>query len=206
MSYAAWLQPSKTTGSGNDAVNVTALSDNTGRNVRSTKDDFKAANVADVTRTVNQAGKPEYVTLQSTASVAKGGGTLTLSGTSNSSKLTFTLGSGATLSLSLPASYTANSASTTNGAAITGDPGATAEYNFSITFSSISANGTISAKTAQVIVTDNAGNSSTCTVTQAAGDPTLSVSPASVDLAWNASTESSSASFTVTSNTNWTIE
>lgn len=206
MSYAAWLQPSKTTGSGNDTVNVTALSDNTGRNVRSTVMTFKAANVADVTRTVNQAGKPEYVTLQSTASVAKGGGTLTLSGTSNSSKLTFTLGSGATLSLSLPASYTANSASTTNGAAITGDPGATAEYNFSITFSSISANGTISAKTAQVIVTDNAGNSSTCTVTQAAGDPTLSVSPASVDLAWNASTESSSASFTVTSNTNWTIE
>lgn len=206
MSYAAWLSPSKTTGSGNDTVNVTALSDNTGRNVRSTVMTFKAANVGDVTRTVNQAGKPEYVTLQSTASVAKGGGTLTLSGTSNSSKLTFTLGSGATLSLTLPSSYTANSASTNNGAAITGDPGATAEYNFSITFSSIGANGTINAKSAQVIVTDNAGNSSTCTVTQAAGDPTLSVSPASVDLAWNAYTESGSASFTVTSNTNWTIE
>lgn len=206
MAYASWLSPSKLSGSGNDTVSVSALSNNTGRNVRSTNVTFKAANCEDVVRTVNQAGKPEFVTLQSTAAVVKAGGTLTLSGTSNSSKLTFTLGNGATLTLTLPANYTANSAQTANGAAISGDPGANAEYTFSITFTGIGENTSISDKTAQVIVTDNAGNSATCTVTQAAGDATLSVAPASVELAWNAYTEGTSASFTVTSNTSWTVE
>ena len=203
MAYASWLSPSKTSGSGSDTVNVSATSSNTGRNARSTTITFKAANCPDVARTVNQAGKTEFVSIQSTGSVSKSGGTLTLTGTSNSSKLTFTLGSGGTLSLTLPSSYTAAGASTDNGAAITGDPGASAEYSFSITFSNIGENTTIDELTKQVVVTDNAGNSSTCTVTQAAGDATLSVSPASVDLPWDAST---SASFTVTSNTNWTVE
>ena len=203
MAYASWLQPSKNSGNGNDTVNVSALSSNTGRNLRSTQITFKAANCEDVIRNVNQAGKPEFVSIQSTASVSKSGGTLTLTGTSNSSKLTFSLGSGGTLVLTLPSSYTAAGSSTDNGEAITGDPGASAEYAFSITFANIPENTSIDALTKQIVVTDNAGNSSTCTVTQAAADATLSVSPNSVDLPWDAST---SASFTVTSNTNWTVE
>lgn len=203
MAYANWLQPSKTSGNGNDTVNVSALSSNTGRNIRSTSMTFKAANCQDVIRTVNQAGKPEFVSIQSTAAVAVNGGTLTITGTSNSSALTFSLGSGGTLVLTLPSSYTASGLTTDNGDPITGDPGASAEYNFSITFSNIGENTSVNELTKQVIVTDNAGNTSTCTVTQAANDATLSVSPASVDLPWDAST---SASFTVTSNTNWTIE
>ena len=207
MAYANWLIPSKTSGSGNDTVNVTAGADNTGRNARSTNMTFKAANVADVVRQVTQAGKPEFVTIESTKSVAKGGvTTLTITGTSNSSKLTFTLASGATLELTLPSSYTANSVATNNGAAISGDPGASAEYAFSIAFTNIGANPTISSKSAQLVVTDNAGNTATCTITQAAGDATLDVSPSSVQLDWNAASAQTSASFTVTSNTNWTIE
>lgn len=207
MAYANWLQPSKTSGNGNDTVGVTAKSDNTGRNSRQTTITFKAANLADVARTVTQSGKPEFVTIQSTAQVSKSGvTTLTISGTSNSSKLTFSLGSGATLSLTLPGTYTANSISTANGAAISGDPGASAEYNFSIAFSNIPANATVSDKTAQLIVTDNAGNTATCSITQAASDATLSVSPASVTLDWDAYTEGTNASFTVASNTNWTVE
>lgn len=206
MAYATWLIPSKLSGSGDDSVSVTAGSDNTGRNARMTNMTFKAANTSDVVRAVAQAGKPEFVTIQSTAAVAKAGGTLTISGRSNSSKLTFTLGSGATLVLTLPSSYTANSVSTANGAAIAGDPGASQEYDYSITFSGIGENETIEALTAQLIVEDNAGNSATCSITQAAGDATLDVSPASVQLDWNAFTEGTSATFTVTSNTNWTIE
>ena len=207
MAYASWLVPSKTSGSGNDTVNVTAGSNNTGRNARSTNMTYKAANCEDVIRAVSQAGKPEFVTIQSTASVAKGGvATLTISGTSNSSKLTFSLGSGGTLVLTLPSSYTANGVATNNGTAITGDPGATQEYAFSIAFTSIGENTTISALTAQLIVTDNAGNTATCAITQAAGDATLSVSPASVQLDWDAYTEGTSATFTITSNTNWTVE
>ena len=207
MAYASWLVPSKTSGSGNDTVNVTAGADNTGRNSRQTIMTFKAANCPDVERTVVQAGKPEFVTIQSAASVSKDGvATLTITGTTNSSKLTFTLASGATLEVTLPETYLANSVSTNNGAAISGDPGATQEFPFSIAFTNIAANPTISSKSAQLVVTDNAGNTATCTITQAAGDATLSVSPASVQLDWNAYSAETSASFTVTSNTNWTIE
>lgn len=207
MAYASWLIPSKTQGSGNDTVNVTAGTDNTGRNARSTNMTFKAANCEDVVRQVTQAGKPEFVTIESAKSVDKAGvQTLTITGTSNSSKLTFSLASGGTLELTLPSSYTANSVATDNGDAISGDPGATQEFAFSIAFTSIGANPTITARSAQLIVTDNAGNTATCTITQAAGDATLSVSPASVQLDWNAATEGTSASFSVSSNTNWTIE
>lgn len=89
MAYANWLQPSKTSGSGNDTVNVSALSSNTGRNSRSTTVTFKAANCDDVLRTVLQQGKPETSAIQATASSEKTGGTVTITGTSNSSKLTF---------------------------------------------------------------------------------------------------------------------
>lgn len=207
MAHASWLVPSKNSGSGNDTVNVTAGSNNTGRNARSTNLTFMAANCPDVVGVVTQAGKPEFVTLQATAAVDKAGVvTLTISGTSNSSKLTFSLASGGTLPLTLPSSYTANSVATNNGAAISGDPGGTAEFPFSIAFSNIAANPSITAKSVQLIVTDNAGHTATCTITQAAGDPTLSVSPASVQLDWNAATAQTSASFSVTSNTNWTVE
>ena len=206
MAYSAWLVPSKTSGSGNDTVNVTAGADNTGRNARSTNMTFKAANCEDVVRQVTQAGKPEFITIAGTAAIEKTGGTITITGTTNSSKLTFSLASGGTLELTLPSTYLANSVSTNNGAAISGDPGASQEFPFSIQFANVGANPTITAKSVQLIVTDNAGNTSTCTITQAAGDPTLSVSPASVQLDWNAATAETSASFTVTSNTNWSIE
>ena len=206
MAYSAWLNPSKTSGSGNDTVNVTANADNTGRNARSTNMTFKAANCEDVVRQVTQAGKPEFVSIASAASIEKTGGTITISGVTNSSKLTFSLASGGTLVLTLPSTYNANSVSTNNGAAISGDPGATQEFPFSIQFANVGANPDITAKSVQLIVTDNAGNTATCTITQAAGDPTLSVSPASVQLDWNAASAETSASFSVTSNTNWSIE
>lgn len=206
MAYAQWLVPSKQSGSGNDTVNVTAGSNNTGRNSRSTNITFSASGVSDVVRQVTQAGKPEFVTIDATKSVSKSGvATLTISGTSNSSKLTFSLANGGTLVLTLPSSYIANSIQTDNGVAITGDPGASAEYSYSIAFTNIAENVTVDALTAQLIVTDNAGNEATCTITQAAGDATLSVSPESVQLDWNAYSESTSSSFTVTSNTNWSV-
>ena len=207
MAYANWLNPSKTSGSGNDTVNVSANTDNTGRSARQTQMTFKAANVADVVRTVIQAGKPEFVSIQSAAAVSKDGQqVLTIEGVTNSSKLTFSLASGGTLVLTLPANYTANSIETANGANITGDPGASAEFPFSIQFADIAANAQVVEKTCQLIVTDAAGHTQTCTITQAAADPVLEVSPATVNIDWNAATEQTSASFAVTSNTNWTIE
>jgi len=207
MAYANWLVPSKTQGSGSDTVNVTAGTDNTGRSPRQTQTTFKGANVEDVVRTVIQAGKPEFVTIQSAAAVSKDGvTTLTIEGTSNSSKLTFSLASGGSLPLTLPTTYLANSLTTNNGEAITGDPGASQEFPFSIQFTGIAKNPVITERSVQLIVTDNAGHTSTCLITQAAGDPVLEVTPASVQLDWNAASAQTSASFTVTSNTNWTIE
>lgn len=200
MAYSSWLTPSKLSGNGNDTVNVSANSSNTGRNSRSTTVTFSAANCEDVTRTVVQAGKAETTTIQATAAATKSGGTVTITGTSNSSKLTFSFGTG-DLSITLPASYTAGGVTTTNGAAISGDPGATQEYTFSIQFT-VAENTTISSPTKQIIVTDNGGHTATCTLTQAAGDAYLTVTPASVEIPWDAS---ESKSFSVSSNTNWTV-
>ena len=207
MAYAQWLIPSKTQGSGNDTVNVTAGTDNTGRSPRQTAMTFKAANCEDVVRNVIQAGNPEFVTIQSAAAVSKNGVTvLTIEGVSNSSKLTFALASGGSLPLTLPTTYLANSLQTNNGAAIAGDPGAGQEFPFSIQFATIPKNPMVTERTAQLIVTDAAGHSATCTITQAAGDATLEVSPQTVNLDWDAATQGKTASFNVTSNTNWTVE
>jgi hypothetical protein len=70
----------------------------------------------------------------------------------------------------------------------------------------VGATPTITAKSVQLIVTDDGGHTATCTITQAAGDPTLSVTPSSITLDWNAATAQTSASFSIASNTNWTIE
>ena len=202
MAYAEWVSLSANQGSGDSTVTVTSSSNNTGRNARSTTITFKAVNCEDVPRTVNQAGKPEFASFESTtSSVNSSGGTLTLSGASNSSELTFSKGTD-NIGLTLPASYTAAGVTTTNGAAISGDPGASQEFAWSIQFS-VPANTGITAKTCQIVVTDDAGHTHTCTITLAAGAATLSVSPSSASIAWDGS---DSATFTVTSNTNWTIE
>ncbi len=162
MAYANWLIPSKTSGSGSDTVNVTAGANNTGRNARSTNMTFKAANCEDVVRQVVQAGKPEFVNIQSAAAVSKDGvATLTITGTTNSSKLTFALASGGSLPVTLPATYLANSVQTNNGAAVAGDPGGSQEFPFSIAFTGIVANPTIAERSVQLVVTDNAGNTAT---------------------------------------------
>lgn len=201
MAYASWANPNKTSGNGNDTVSWTG-SAHTGRSSRTTTATFSASGVESKTLTIIQAGKTEFVDMDDTATVAKTGGTVTISGTSNSSKLTFSLTGTDNIGLTLPSSYTANSVSTTNGASITGDPGATQQYNFSITFSSIAANAGVTALTAQLTVTDNAGHTDTCTITQAAGDATLSISPTTINLTAAGVADNA---VTVTSNTSWSI-
>lgn len=204
MAYASWANPSKTSGNGNDTVSWSA-SAHTGREARQTTATFAASGVESKTLTIIQSGKTEFVSFDSaTAAVDKTGGTLTITGTSNSSKLTFALTGTNGIGLTLPASYTANSVSTNNGTAITGDPGASQQYAFSITFANIGENTTISSKTSQLTVTPNSGSSAavTCNITQAAGDAYLTISPTSITIP-AAGTPAQSVS--VSSNTNWTI-
>lgn len=200
MALASWIVPDKLSGSGNATVNVSASGAHTGRVARSGVMTVSAAGAADVSVTVNQSGASEFVNMQTTASVTKTGGNLTLTGTSNSTKLTFTKAND-NIGITLPVNYTAASIQTANGAAISGDPGAAASFEFALPLV-IPANADVEAKTCQIIVTDNAGNTQTCLLTLAAGDAQLSVSPLSVDLPADGST---SAVVNVTCNTNWTI-
>lgn len=201
MAKANWVKVTPTQGSGDATVNVSSTAEHTGRKVRTTTLTWKAANVADVVRTVNQAGKPEYVDIADAASADKGGKVVTISGVSNSAKLTFSFGAGDLTDITLPTSYMANSISTSNGVAISGDPGALAEYNFAISIV-VPANNEIVAKTRQVIVEDEAGNRDVCTLTSAAGDAYVTVQDGTIELDYLGT----SVPWLVESNTSWTVE
>ncbi len=201
MAKASWVKVNPASGSGDATVNVSSTAEHTGRVVRTTILTWKAANVVDVQRTVNQAGKPEYVDIADAASADKAGKVVTISGVSNSKKLTFTLGTGTLTNITLPSTYTANSVSTSNGANINGDPGASAEYNFSISIT-VPANNDIAAKTRQIIVTDEAGHQDVCTLTSAAGDAYVTVQEGTIELDY----KGTPVPWTVESNTSWTIE
>lgn len=201
MAYANWVSPDKTQGNGNDTVAWSA-SPHTGRVARQTKASFAASGVSPKELTIIQAGKTEFVSFDSaTAAVSKTGGTLTITGKSNSSKLTFALTGDNEIGLVLPSSYLANSVSTNNGAAITGDPGATQEYVFSITFANIPENTSIESLVSQLTVTPNSGTAAVCNITQAAGDAYLTISPTEITIP----AAGTAQSVTVNSNTSWTI-
>lgn len=200
MAKANWVKVDKSSGSGNATVNVSSASQHTGRKARTSVLTWKAANVDDVVRTVSQAGKPEYVDVDDAASSSAQGQIVTISGVSNSAKLTFSLGTG-NLSISLPSSYIANSLTTNNGAAISGDPGASAEYNFSIKVT-VPANTGTSSISRQIIVTDEAGHKDVCTLILAAGAPYITIEMGAIELDYLGTP----VAVEVKSNTNWTVE
>lgn len=200
MAYASWVTPNKQSGSGNDTVSWTG-SVRTGRTARQTTATFSASGVESKTLTIIQAGKTEFVTIDASASVAKTGGSVTISGTTNSSKLTFSLTGTNNIGLVLPSSYLANSVSTNNGASITGDPGAEQEFTFTITFTGIAENTSIASLTSQLTVTPNNGTAAVCAITQAAGDAYLTIDPTTINL----TAAGTAVSVSVSSNTSWTI-
>lgn len=198
-----WAVVDPTSGNGNAQISVSTAAPYTGRVLRSQTIQVTATGVATPQNVVvQQKAKSEFVEIQATGSVAKTGGTLTVTGTSNSSKLTFSLTPGAApLTLTLPGTYTAGGASTANGAAIAGDPGASAQYDFSIVFSNIPANATIGSLTNTLKVAAAGGSQDTCVITQSAGDPTLSVSANEITLEASGAAQT----FNVISNAAWTI-
>lgn len=200
MGKADWVKVTPSQGSGDATVNVSSHNTHLGRKPRTTVLTWKSANVADVVRSVSQAGKPEYVDIDDAASADKSGKVVTIAGVSNSAKLTFSLGTG-DLNISLPSSYIANSVDTQNGASIAGDPGALTEYNFSITVS-VPANEGTNPLTRQIIVTDEAGHTDVCLLTLAAGDAYINVTVGTIELDYLGTP----VAVEVESNTTWTIE
>ena len=200
MAKANWAVVNPSQGSGNATINVSSNAPHTGRSVRTTILTITAANVEAKTVNVTQQGKPAYVDAQANATAAKDGQNVTISGKANSAKLTFSLGTGS-LNVSIPSTYTAGGISTQNGSAISGDPGAAAEYDFSIVIN-VPSNDGVEELTRQIIVTDEGGNTDTCLLTQTAGNATLNVSKTSIELSYTGEP----VSFDITSNTSWTIK
>ena len=133
--------------------------------------------------------------------VDKGGGIVTLTGKSNSSKITFSKGIGDIIGANIAAiKFTANGAAATSGTAITGDPGAKAKYSFNLTLTA-AANETIKARTQQIIAVANGGQKATTTLNQTAGDPFIEVTPTSIDVPQSGST----VQVTVDTNTTFTV-
>lgn len=195
------IEPSE--GSGVQAVQVSADA-HTGRLQRTKAVQVTATSVsAPEQLEVIQAGAAENVKVTSaTATVTKEGGSVTITGTSNSTKLTFSLNQDGDnpLVLTIPESYLANSVSTANDAEITGDPGATAKYNFSITFTGIPANETINELKTTLTVKAAGSQTATVAITQAAGDPYIDLDKNTINLDANGTAQT----VNVDSNTSWT--
>lgn len=144
----------------------------------------------------------EFIEFDNTSpAVDKGGGNVTLTGKSNTTKITFSKGAGDVIGADISAiKFTANGAYATSGIAITGDPGAKAKYTFSVTLIA-EANETIKARTQQIIAIAAGGQKATVTLNQTAGDPFIEVTPTEIDVPQ----AGSAVQVTVDTNTTFTV-
>lgn len=189
-------------GSGDQAVNFSGEK-HTGRLQRTINLTVTTNGGAKKALVVNQAAAAEVVRSDiPNASVQKTGGNVTITGKSNSTKLTFAVTPAEEngLTLQLPANYTAAGKTTANGAVIADDPGASGEFVWSITISNVPANVTIEELTATLKVTAAGGQTANVTVTQAAGDSTIELDKEIINLDVNGTQQT----VNVTSNDSWT--
>lgn len=210
MAKAAWLTLNPASGNGNATVQNTGTA-HTGREQRETTVTGVAVGVSpNKTYKVIQKGKTEFASFNDGAetTVSKSGGTLTISGKTNSSKLNFELVDLKTravveggLELTLPSKYTAGGQETTNNVAITGDPGATREFEFSITFTGIAPNTSVDELTAALKVTTAGGQSVQIQIKQSAGDPEFAFGQDTITL----EASGAAVSQTIVSNTSWEL-
>lgn len=200
MAKPSWLSVTPASGSGNGTISNSS-SAHTGRVKREGVVTVQGSGVATAaTYKVIQTPKAEYVSFDngSEMAVEKSGGNVTITGKSNSSKLTFSWVG--TSDVALPSKYEAAGEQTSNGSAITGDPGATAEYEYNVTLN-VPANTTIDSITRVLKVTANGGQYAQISLVQSAGDAYLSVAPTEITIPQ----DGSAVSVTVTSNTSWTV-
>lgn len=210
MAKAAWLTVNPASGNGNATVQNTGTA-HTGREQRETTVTGVAVGVSpNKTYKVIQKGKTEFASFNDGAetTVSKSGGTLTISGKTNSSKLNFELVDLKTravveggLELTLPSKYTAGGQETTNNVAITGDPGTTQEFEFSITFTGIAPNTSVNELTAALKVTTAGGQSAQIQIKQSAGDPEFAFGQDTITL----EASGAAVSQTIVSNTSWEL-
>lgn len=170
-SYLSWVPK---TGTGNQQITIDSTTPYKGRTNRTTEIPGKIVGKSNsVTVTVVETAAAEYITPDGLSiNVEKDGETIHVTGKSNSKILTFTWKT----NFGLPAvtSYKVNgSVTATSGTAISGDPGAKAEYTYDVTIV-VPKNETITARSATLEI-KGVGDSvvKTITITQALGDSYL---------------------------------
>lgn len=195
---------SPSTGSGDTTLQVKAETANRGnRVVQLATFEVEGTGVAVKKAFVaNHIPAAEFISFNNPKpAVDKDGGTITLTGQSNSQKITFSKGTGDIIGANLAAiKFTVNGAEATSGTNISGDPGAKAKYSFSLTLTA-ALNETIEARTQQIIATANGGQKATATLNQTAGDPFIEVAPTSIDVPQNGS----AVQVNVDTNTTFTV-
>jgi hypothetical protein len=195
---------SPSTGSGDTTLQVKAETANRGnRVVQLATFEVEGAGVAVKKQFVaSHLPADEFIEFDSKSpAVDKGGGTITLTGKSNSQKITFSKGTGAIIGADISAiKFTVNGAEATSGTNISGDPGAKAKYIFRLTLTA-AGNETIEARTQQIIAKANGGQKATVTLSQTAGDPFIEVAPTKIDVPQDGSV----VQVTVDTNTTFTV-
>lgn len=198
-------------GNGNTTISITSKTKPTGRNdVRSSITGKIVGQSNSVTINVTEKGKAEFVTFSGkdkTVHVGEDGETIQITGTSNSSKLTF---SWSTNEIGIPnvTSFTVNgNTSATSGTAITGDPGATAQYTFKVSIV-VPKNNTTDNRDSVLKVTCNTTSiTDNFTISQMAGAAylylnSIGTTTASITIPQGGTSQT----VNVLSNTNWTFE
>lgn len=195
---------SPSSGSGDTTLQVKAEVANRGnRVVQVATFEVEGTGVAEKKQFVaNHLPDAEFIEFDNLSpAIDKDGGTITLTGKSNTQKITFSKGTGDIIGADLAAvQFTVNGANATSGVAITGDPGAKAKYSFSLTLSA-AANETIEERTQQIIAKANGGQRATATINQTAGDPFIEVEPTSIDVPQ----DGTAVQVTVDTNTTFTV-
>lgn len=173
-SYLSWVPK---TGTGNAQIKINSVNPYTGRIDRRTEVPGKIVGKTNaVTVTVLEKAADEFITPSgSTLNVSKEGATIQATGKSNSKILTFTWKTN--FGITNVRSFKVNGSITAiSGTAITGDPGATGEYSYSVTFS-VPKNETITARSATLEIKGEGSTVvKTITIIQALGDSYLYLS------------------------------
>lgn len=170
-SYLSWAPK---TGAGNAQIKINSANPYTGRADRITTISGKIVGKTNtVSVTVTEKAADEFITPSGlTINVVKDGGTIHVTGKSNSKLLTFTWKTN--FGIANVTSFKVNgSTNATSGTAIAGDPGATGEYTYDVTVA-VPKNETIKVRSATLEIKGEGSTVvKTITITQALGDSYL---------------------------------
>lgn len=187
-----WITLNAVEGTGNSQVNITAP----GYKGRKGRSGSITVTVEELTEdvTLQQNGSMIWDVITKSLAFAKTNDAKKFTGNSNLASITFTVDSNASSWLTA-SKLVVNNKNYNSGVAIEGDPGANDVYAFEITFTA-AANPTVNTRTGNIVV-----NGQKYTVSQAAGDASLSVSPTTLTFVAAGETKQ----ITITTNTAWTI-